>query len=156
MRVSVCAVGRLKSSPEKQLIDDYKTRFDKLGRSLSLGPLSLITVEDKKNAGMAAEAFLLQRSLPHVCHLTVLDERGEQMTSPEFAKFFATLRDQGIKDLAFVIGGADGLDASLKSQSCTKLSFGKMVWPHLLARVMLCEQIYRAVTILAHKPYHRT
>ena len=156
MQISICAVGRLRSSPEKHLIDNYKARFDKLGRGLSLGPLSLVEVEDKKNAGMATEALLLQRSLPRDCHLTALDERGEQMTSPEFAKFIATLRDQGIKDLSFVIGGADGLDPSLKSQSSSKLSFGKMVWPHLMARTMLCEQIYRAGTILAGTPYHRT
>jgi 23S rRNA (pseudouridine1915-N3)-methyltransferase len=156
MRISICAVGRLRSSPEKYLIDDYKTRFDKLGRSLSLGPLSLVEVEDKKNAGMVAEALLLQRSIPRDCHLTALDERGEQMSSPEFAKFIATLRDQGIKNLTFVIGGADGLDPYVKSQSRSKLSFGKMVWPHLVARVMLCEQIYRASTILAGTPYHRT
>ena len=156
MRISICAVGRLRSSPEKHLIDDYKTRFDKLGRSLSLGPLSLIQVEDKKKGGMAAEALLLQRSFPHNCHLIALDERGEQMTSPEFAKSIVTLRDQGIKDLTFIIGGADGIDPYLKSQCRSKLSFGKMVWPHILARVILCEQIYRAGTILAGTPYHRT
>jgi len=155
MRISICSVGRLRSGPEKQLIDDYKTRFDKLGRGLSLGPLSLLEVEDKKNAGIAAEALLLQRSVPRDCHLTALDEHGDQMTSPEFAKFIATLRDQGIKDLAFIIGGSDGLDQSIKSQSRSKLSLGKMVWPHLLARAMLCEQIYRASAILAGTPYHR-
>jgi 23S rRNA (pseudouridine1915-N3)-methyltransferase len=110
----------------------------------------------KKKSGMAAEALLLQRSFPHNCHLVALDERGEQMTSPEFAKSIVTLRDQGIKDLTFIIGGADGIDPYLKSQSRSKLSFGKMVWPHILARVILCEQIYRAGTILAGTPYHRT
>jgi 23S rRNA (pseudouridine1915-N3)-methyltransferase len=155
MRISICAVGRLRSGPEKHLIDAYKTRFDKLGRGLSLGPLSLLEVEDRKNSGMVAEALLLQRSVPRDCHLTALDEHGDQMTSPEFAKFIVTLRDQGIKDLAFVIGGADGLDQSIKSQSKSQLSLGKMVWPHLLARAMLCEQIYRASGILAGTPYHR-
>ncbi|MAT87641.1 MAG: 23S rRNA (pseudouridine(1915)-N(3))-methyltransferase RlmH [Aestuariivita sp.] len=155
MRISICAVGRIRPSPEKHLIDNYKNRFDKLGRNLNLGPLSVIEVEDKKKIGMAAEALLLQRSLPDDCYLTILDERGEQMTSTEFAKFIEALRDNGLKDLAFVIGGADGLDPSIKSQRRSMLSFGKMVWPHFMARAMLCEQIYRSGTILAGKPYHR-
>ena len=155
MRISICAVGRIKAGPEKYLIDNYKKRFDKIGRGLNLGPLSLIEVEDKKKIGMTAEAVLLQRSLPKSCYLAILDEKGKQMTSDEFAKFIGSLRDNGLKHLAFVIGGADGLDPSVKAQSRSNLSFGKMVWPHFMFRAMLCEQIYRSGTILAGMPYHR-
>ena len=155
MRISICAVGRIRAGPEKYRIDNYKKRFDKIGRGLNLGPLSLIEVEDKKKIGMTAEAVLLQRSLPKSCYLAILDEKGKQMTSDEFAKFIGSLRDNGLKHLAFVIGGADGLDPSVKAQSSSNLSFGKMVWPHMLMRVMLTEQLYRAATLLVGAPYHR-
>ena len=77
------------------------------------------------------------------------------MSSPDFANQLGIWRDQGRQDVAFVIGGADGIDPSLRAQADASLSFGKMVWPHMLARVMLCEQLYRAASILAGAPYHR-
>ena len=155
MRVHICAVGRLRAGPERQLIDDYLDRFDKTGRALGLGPANLIEVEDKKGGGKPAEAALLQRALPKGAVVCVLDERGKIMPSPDFADLLAGYRDQGRQDLAFVIGGADGLDAAFRDQADAALSFGKMVWPHMLARVMLCEQLYRAASILAGSPYHR-
>ena len=84
-----------------------------------------------------------------------LDERGEVMTSPTFAERLGRVHDQGRGDLAFVIGGADGIDPSLRAQADMTLSFGAMVWPHMLVRVMLAEQMYRAASILAGSPYHR-
>jgi 23S rRNA (pseudouridine1915-N3)-methyltransferase len=155
MRVAICAVGRLKPGPERDLFDDYATRFDRTGRALGLGPLTLSEVEDKKGGGPGAEAHLLSKALPDRAILCALDERGRQMTSPEFAKLLAHQRDQGCSDLAFLIGGADGLAPDLRARADLSLSFGKMVWPHMLARVMLVEQLYRAAGILAGTPYHR-
>ena len=155
MRIHLCAVGRLRSGPERTLIDDYVQRFDRTGRALALGPLTEHEVEDKKNLGMAAEAELLARAVPTGAVLVTLDERGKQMTSPDFASLLARWRDEGRQDLAFVIGGADGIDPALRARADASLSFGAMVWPHMLVRVMLAEQLYRAASILAGLPYHR-
>ncbi len=155
MRVRICAVGRLKAGPERGLIDDYSTRFDRTGRALGLGPLTMSEVEDRKGGGMAAEAALLERAVPDGAVLCVLDERGREMTSPEFAQMLAGWRDQGRSEAAFVIGGADGIEPSLRARADAALSFGPMVWPHMLVRAMLTEQLYRAASILAGSPYHR-
>jgi 23S rRNA (pseudouridine1915-N3)-methyltransferase len=122
---------------------------------LSLGPLTEHEVEDKKNAGMAAEAELLARAVPAGAVLVTLDERGKLLTSPEFATQLARWRDAGRQDVAFVIGGADGIDPSLRARADFSISFGQMVWPHMLVRVMLAEQLYRAANILSGGPYHR-
>ncbi|MDZ7711139.1 MAG: 23S rRNA (pseudouridine(1915)-N(3))-methyltransferase RlmH [Roseovarius sp.] len=155
MRVHLCAVGRLRTGPERALIDDYTTRFDRTGRGLGLGPLTLHEVEDRKGGGMAAEAVLLERAIPQGAVVVALDERGKLMSSPDFADRLAGWRDTGSGDLAFVIGGADGIAPGLRARADLSLSFGRMVWPHMLARVMLAEQLYRAASILAGSPYHR-
>ena len=155
MKLTICAVGRLRRGPEADLIDDYLTRAGRTGRNLGLGPASVTEVEDKKGGGMAAEAALLGRALPGGARIIALDERGKLMTSPEFATLLAGWRDEGVSETAFVIGGEDGIDPALRGRANATLSFGKMVWPHMLARVMLAEQIYRATTILAGSPYHR-
>jgi len=155
VRVHICAVGRLRGGPEADLIKDYLTRFDKTGRGQSLGPANIIEVEDKKNLGMAAEAVLLERAIPKGALICTMDERGKTMTSPKFANQMAGWRDAGRSDLAFVIGGADGIDPDLRAKADFSLSFGAMVWPHMMVRVMLAEQLYRAASILAGTPYHR-
>ncbi len=155
MKVHVCAVGRLRPGPERDLILDYAQRFDRTGRALALGPLAFHEVEDKKNAGMAAEADLLARVVPAGAVLVTLDERGQILTSPAFAGLLAGWRDGGRQDVAFVIGGADGIDPALRARTAASVSFGAMVWPHMLVRVMLAEQLYRAASILAGLPYHR-
>ncbi|NKX37653.1 23S rRNA (pseudouridine(1915)-N(3))-methyltransferase RlmH [Rhodobacteraceae bacterium R_SAG4] len=155
MRVHICAVGRLRAGPEKTLIDDYLQRFDRSGRALSLGPAKVIEVEDKKNAGMGAEADLLRKALPKGALICTLDERGKVISSPDFADRLAGWRDMGRQDLALIIGGADGIDPSLRAEADFSISFGKMVWPHMMVRLMLAEQIYRAATILSGSPYHR-
>ena len=156
MRLYICAVGRLRAGPEKTLIDDYLTRFDRTGRALGLGPARIVEVEDKKNAGMGAEAGLLRKALPKGAVICTLDERGKLLSSPDFADRLGSWRDSGRQDLALIIGGADGIDPSLRAEADFSLSFGKMVWPHMLVRVMLAEQIYRAATILSGSPYHRS
>jgi len=155
MRVHLCAVGRLRAGPERDLVNDYLQRFDRTGRALALGPATEHEVEDRKNAGMAAEAELLARAVPAGAVLVVLDERGRLMTSPDFAAQLGRWRDDGRQDVAFVIGGADGIDPALRARADLAISFGAMVWPHMLVRVMLAEQLYRAATILAGSPYHR-
>ncbi len=155
MRVHIAAVGRLRNGPERTLLDDYLARFDRTGRSLGLGPAREIEVEDKKGGGMVAEAALLDKAIPTGTLVCVLDERGRTMTSPDFAHQIARWRDAGRQDLAFAIGGADGLDPAFRDRADFALSFGAMVWPHLLVRVMLAEQLYRAASILAGTPYHR-
>jgi len=155
MRVHLCAVGRLRAGPERDLADDYATRFDRTGRALALGPFAEHEVEDKKNAGMEAEAELLARAIPAGALICTLDERGRLLSSPEFADLLAKWRDGGRQDLAFVIGGADGIAPGLRARADYSISFGRMVWPHMLVRVMLAEQLYRAASILAGAPYHR-
>ncbi|WP_171133572.1 MULTISPECIES: 23S rRNA (pseudouridine(1915)-N(3))-methyltransferase RlmH [unclassified Ruegeria] len=155
MRISIVAVGRLRAGPEKSLLDDYLTRFDRTGRGLGLGPARVIEVEDKKNAGMGAEAALLRKALPKGAVICTLDERGRVMSSPDFAQKLGGWRDAGRQDLALIIGGADGIDPNLRAEADFSISFGAMVWPHMLVRVMLAEQLYRAATILSGGPYHR-
>lgn len=154
-RVSICAVGRMKAGPEKALLDDYLSRFDKTGRALGLSLGQMREVEDRKGGGMAAEAALLERALPEGAVRVMMDERGQVMSSVTFSQHLARWRDDGRGDVAFVIGGADGIDPGLRAGGDLSLSFGKMVWPHMLARVMLAEQLYRGASILAGSPYHR-
>ena len=155
MRLHICAVGRLRTGPERVLVDDYIQRADRTGRALGLGPVAEHEVEDKKGGGMMAEAELLGRVVPAGAVIVALDERGALISSPEFAALLAKWRDGGRQDVAFVIGGADGIAPALRDRSEFSISFGKMVWPHMLVRVMLAEQLYRATTILGGGPYHR-
>lgn len=155
MRLHLCVVGRLRAGPERALVDDYMQRLERTGRPLGLGPLTEHEVEDKKGGGMAAEAALLTRSVPDGAALCVLDERGKVLSSPEFSQLLAGWRDAGRQDAAFVIGGADGVDPTLRARADQVISLGRMVWPHMLVRVMLAEQLYRAATILSGSPYHR-
>jgi len=156
MKVHICAVGRLRAGPEKVLIDDYLKRFDRTGRALSLGPVTVAEIDDRKGGGMAGEAVLLRRAIPSGAAICILDERGTVENSPAFAERIAAWRDRGRSDLAFVIGGADGIDPDLRAEADHALSFGAMVWPHMLVRVMLSEQLYRAASILSGGPYHRS
>lgn len=154
MRMVIAAVGRLRNGPEATLIADYLDRHAKAGRALGLPAVTMAEVEDKRSGGMETEAVLLERAIPAGAALVVLDERGRLLSSPELAQAIAGWRDQA-RDIAFVIGGADGIAPQLRDRADLAISFGRMVWPHMLARVMLAEQIYRATTILAGSPYHR-
>ncbi len=147
------AIGRLPRSPEADLVKLYADRATAAGRALGLGPVDVIEVESRK-PGKAAEAEALR---PHIegAYLIACDEHGTARPSRAFAAEIARLRDDGTRRLTFVIGGADGLDPSLLAQAGGKLAFGPQTWPHALARAMLAEQVYRAVTILAGSPYHR-
>lgn len=155
MRVHIIVVGRLRAGPEQELVDDYLKRFDRSGRALGLGPARVVEVDDRKGGGKVTEAVLLRKTVPSGSTLAVLDERGRIESSTDFAQRLARWRDHGCSDLALVIGGADGIDPGLLADADFALSFGRMVWPHMLVRVMLAEQLYRAASILAGTPYHR-
>ena len=153
MRIAVVAVGRLARSPEADLVKLYAERATAAGRALGLGPVDVVEVEARK-PGKAAEAQALR---PHLAdsHVVACDEHGRARPSRAFAEELAELRDRGVRRLVFLIGGADGLDPELVKATQGTLAFGPQTWPHALARAMLAEQIWRAVSILAGSPYHR-
>lgn len=153
MKLAIAAIGKPGRGPEAALADDYARRATLSGRPLGLGPLELIDLEPKK-PGKAPEAELLLAAAEGA-HLIACDERGRTYSSRAFADHLAALRDQGERRLVFVIGGADGLDESVRRAARSTLAFGPQTWPHALARAMLAEQLHRAVTILAGSPYHR-
>ncbi len=154
LNISIIAVGRLRASPERELINDYLDRAGKTGRQNALGPFTVTEVE-ARNGGAAAEAAKLRAALPPDAVVVALDERGKMLNSPGFCRLLTGFRDDGRRHLACLIGGADGLDSGLVHKADTVLSLGPMVWPHMLARVMLAEQLYRATAISAGLPYHR-
>jgi 23S rRNA (pseudouridine1915-N3)-methyltransferase len=153
LRLVLLAVGRLARSPEVELVRTYVDRATAAGRALGLGPVEVIEVEARK-PGKAAEAEALRAHLAD-SHVIACDERGTARSSRDFAAEIGRLRDDGVRRLVFMIGGADGLDPALVAQAHGKLAFGPQTWPHALVRAMLAEQVYRAVTILAGGPYHR-
>lgn len=155
MRLQIVAMGRIRGGPERSLIDDYVQRFDRTGRALSLGPVMELEQDDRKATNQPDQGRALLRAIPEGARVVALDERGALLSSRAFAQMLEQARDGGASDLAFVIGGADGLDAMVRDRADSLLSFGPMVWPHMLARVMLAEQLYRAASILAGSPYHR-
>jgi 23S rRNA (pseudouridine1915-N3)-methyltransferase len=153
MKIAIVAVGRLARGPETELVKLYVERATAAGRALGLGPVEVIEVEARK-PGKAAEAEALG---PHLegAHLIACDEHGRQVTSRAFAGEIAGLRDDGVRRLVLMIGGADGLDPAVLAAAKSTLAFGPQTWPHALVRAMLAEQVYRAVSILSGSPYHR-
>ena len=153
MKITLLAVGRLGRSVEAELARDYAARATAAGRSLGLGPVEIVEVEAKK-PGKAAEAEVLRGAIGDG-YLIACDEHGEALSSRAFATRIGKLRDDGVRRLVFVIGGADGIDPDLLKAARATLAFGVQTWPHALARAMLAEQVYRAASILAGSPYHR-
>jgi 23S rRNA (pseudouridine1915-N3)-methyltransferase len=154
LKLTILAVGRLRGGPEAALISDYLARVSAAGRPLALGPASVVEVEDKRGRGADAEAELLLAAAGQG-PLIALDERGRTLDSPGFADRIARFRDDGAREAFFAIGGADGHGQAVRDRADLLLSFGPMVWPHMLVRVMLAEQLWRAVSILGGGPYHR-
>ena len=153
MRIALICVGKLGRSAEAELALDYARRAGAAGRALGVSPVDIIEVEGRKG-GKASEAEAILARVGDA-RLIACDEHGTAMASRAFAGRLAALRDEGLRDLAFAIGGADGLDAAVTARAAERLACGPQTWPHALARVMLAEQVYRAVTILAGLPYHR-
>lgn len=155
MKLSIAAIGRLKAGPERELLDTWLTRAGATGRALGLGPVDVLEVDERKFVDRTAQSRRLLEMAGSDATTVALDERGDMSTSPAFARLIARERDAGCSRMVFLIGGADGLSEELRRAASHRLSFGPMVWPHMLARLMLAEQIYRATTILAGLPYHR-
>ena len=159
MRVGLFAVGRLKAGPEKDLAARYLDRFSKAGPAIGLELARVTEVAESRAANAETrkreEAALLEKALPDNAVLILLDERGKALDSPGFADLLAGWRDLGKRDMLIAIGGADGLDPALRERADATLCLGKMTWPHQLVRILIAEQLYRAVTILSGHPYHR-
>lgn len=151
MRIRILCVGRLKDGPERELVDDYLSRARKTGAGMGYRAVEEIEIESGGGKEKEAERVLARHAKSR---LVRLDERGQPWTSTELGKRLQAWRDAG-EDADFVIGGADGLAASLNSRPSLALGFGPQTWPHRLVRVMLAEQIYRALSIEAGSPYHR-
>jgi 23S rRNA (pseudouridine1915-N3)-methyltransferase len=153
VKIVIVAIGRLGRSPEADLVRLYAERATAAGRALGLGPVEVIEVEGRK-PGKGSEAEALSAHLAD-SRVIACDERGRARSSRDFASEIGRLRDDGLRRLVFLIGGADGLDPDLRTRAQDTLAFGPQTWPHALARVMLAEQVYRSVTLLAGGPYHR-
>lgn len=156
MKLRLLAVGRAGTRrPEIALIEEYRQRLT--------WPFTIQEVEEKRPLPPAAlkkrEGELLLAALDNSRSgrqvAVVLDERGRNMASRDFAAKIGTWRDDGVGEIVFLIGGADGHDEAVRARADLLLSLGAMTWPHQLVRVMLAEQLYRAQQILAGHPYHR-
>ena len=150
MRIRILCVGRLKDGPERQLVDDYLQRAQKSGK-----PLGYRAVEEIEIPSSSKDDEGSRLLAKHTGILIRLDERGEAWTSQDLSKRLARWRDSGEDAASFVIGGADGTSPEVAKAARHTISFGPQTWPHRLVRVMLAEQIYRALSIEAGSPYHR-
>ena len=155
LNITIAAVGRLRKGPELSLVEDYLERTRVIGRGLGIGSVVVHEVDERKAQDSASQGKKLEAAIPAQALSIALDERGKLMKSTEFADQIRKWRDNGSPGLVFLIGGADGIDPELRNRVDMKLSLGPMVWPHMLARAMLSEQLYRAISIIAGTPYHR-
>ncbi|MEO5334481.1 MAG: 23S rRNA (pseudouridine(1915)-N(3))-methyltransferase RlmH [Magnetococcus sp. YQC-5] len=156
MKVTVLAVGRGMSPPIRALVEEYQDRLHHFG-SVRLEVVAEERREKRISAQLAMEregGRLLAR-IPGGVYTVVLDSAGKMFSSSEFAKILDRWRQEGIDDIFFLIGGPDGLDPTLKTTASMSLSLGPMTYPHMLVRVLLLEQFYRAMTLLHGVPYHR-
>ncbi len=151
MRLMLAAVGRAKAGPERDLFDHYARRLSP--------PLTLKEVEEKRplpaNDRRAREAELLLAQVPAGATVVMLDERGREFGSEDFARLLEKWQDNAVQDVAFLIGGADGHGDAVRTRADLALCLGRMTWPHMLVRGLVAEQLYRAQSILAGHPYHR-
>jgi 23S rRNA (pseudouridine1915-N3)-methyltransferase len=158
VRLLIAAVGRLKSGPERELCERYLTRARDAGRALQFAPIDVAEIAESNARRpadrMAEEAKSLLAAVP-AGRKVALDARGKTMSSEDFAQRLAGWRDQGAPAVTFFIGGADGLDDSIRRAADPSIAYGAATFPHQLVRTLLAEQIYRSITILAGHPYHR-
>jgi 23S rRNA (pseudouridine1915-N3)-methyltransferase len=157
MRILVAAVGKLKRGAESDLSERYCERAAKSGRGIGLRSLEVVEIAESR--ARDAQRRMLEESiaLANIIRMgatVLLDPRGETLDSHSFAKRLRGWNDGG-RDVTFVIGGPDGLAPTLSESADLHLAFGALTWPHQLVRIMLLEQIYRAITILSGHPYHR-
>ncbi len=159
MRIIVAAVGRLKKGPETELSERYRKRTAQTGRQLGLRDIEIIEIRESRasDAGkrMLEELIALANVIPQNAAVVLLDSRGTSLDSAAFATQLSKWRANDRPAIVFLIGGPDGLAASLRETAELHLSFGTATWPHQMVRVMLLEQLYRVTTILTGHPYHR-
>ena len=159
MRITVFAVGRMKSGPERELADRYLDRLKKTGAPLGLEFSTVIEIAESRaqtaDQRKQEESAKVLEALEQGGVLLLLDERGKTMGSEAFAAKIASFRDDGKRQLLLAIGGPDGHDAALRDRADHVLALGAMTWPHQIVRILVAEQLYRATTILAGHPYHR-
>jgi 23S rRNA (pseudouridine1915-N3)-methyltransferase len=159
MRIVVAAVGRLKHGPETELSERYRKRAAQTGRSLGWRDVEIIEIRESRaddpGKRMLEESIALANVVPQRAAVALLDSRGEHLDSASLAGQLAKWRGDDRSAAVFMIGGADGLAASLRDKADLRLAFGAATWPHQLVRIMLLEQLYRATTILTGHPYHR-
>ncbi len=158
MRIIVAAIGRMKG-PEAELAERYLKRASQAGRALGWKAVEVVEIResraDEVMKRMLEESIALANVIPSGAAVALLDEKGDALGSEAFATELAAWRGNNVPAVVFIIGGADGLAASLRDKANLRLSFGKATWPHQMVRVMLLEQLYRATTILSGHPYHR-
>lgn len=155
MKLILRAGGAMRAGPEREMVDDYLKRAQFMARGLGFLDVEEHSVELGKCRNRREETEKLTGNLPDGAVFFVLDERGKSLTSRQLSKTLTRLRDDGHSAAVFLIGGADGFEPVALPPSIHKISFGTQTWPHKLVRVMLAEQIYRALSILAGTPYHR-
>tara|TARA_B100000902_G_scaffold260077_1_gene246316 strand:- start:37 stop:507 length:471 start_codon:yes stop_codon:yes gene_type:complete len=155
MKISIIAVGRISNSFEAELVNRYINRFNKLNKLIGLSLLQIIEVDDKKYKTKKQQAKKILEITKTETNIVIFDQKGKNVSSENFTKYLINRRDSGVKKLVFIIGGAFGLCRSLYKESNEILSLGKMIWPHLLVRVMVTEQIYRSALIILGNPYHK-
>ena len=159
MRLVVAAVGRMKDAPERELAERYRKRAEQVGRRIGFRAAEVVEIRESRAADpgkrMIEESIALANVIPEQAAIVLLDERGDSLDSAALAALLQRWRDDGRPAAVFVIGGDDGLAPSLRDKATLRLAFGAATWPHQLVRVMLLEQLYRAVTILSGHPYHR-
>ncbi len=163
MQIAVGAVGILKKGPEAELVAAYRWRFDGLGRQLGFKAIRVAEIDPAKSLPrgqrQTREADQLLAPISREATIIVLDEGGKPITSKDLADMLAKFRDEGVSETWFLIGGADGHGPAIRnlvqSGKAKPMAFGSATWPHMLVRAMLCEQLYRALTILGNHPYHR-
>lgn len=151
MRIRILCIGRMKDGPERELVDDYLARAQKTGK-----PLGYRAVEEIELASSSKEDEGQRLLAKHQQGILIrLDERGEAWTSQDLSKRLARWRDAGEDAVSFVIGGADGTSPAVAAAARHTISFGVQTWPHKLVRILIAEQVYRALSIEAGSPYHR-
>jgi 23S rRNA (pseudouridine1915-N3)-methyltransferase len=159
MRIIVAAIGRLKRGPETELSERYRKRAADTGRQLGLRAVEIVEIRESRAADAGKrtleESIALANIIPQGAGVALLDAGGDNLDSASLASQLAKWRSEDRPAAVFLIGGPDGLAASLWDKAELRLSFGAATWPHQLVRVMLLEQLYRAATILTGHPYHR-
>jgi 23S rRNA (pseudouridine1915-N3)-methyltransferase len=159
VRLTIVAVGKLKSGPERDLAERYRERAEALGRAGGFAPVEVVEIPEsraRRDADRRAEEARAIQDRAGSAALIAFDERGRSVPSEGLAQRLGQWRDGGTPALACVVGGADGLDPSLRDRAALVLSFGSMTLPHQLVRVLVLEQLYRCLTILSGHPYHRS